>query len=139
MNTASKLIIISFIFGGLGLISNGIYQVGKDKVEDSIVTEVKQNGYDVKIGKFEFSKKGEPQTISKIVKVKTKENQYLRYVGAIFGAISLIFAIIACCLSKEYRIGSIAGSLGLICLAWEYVLIAVGIGEFVIIISLLSI
>jgi hypothetical protein len=138
MTTFTKLILTSFVIGGLGILSNGIYQVRKDKFDNERANQiVRDSEIEIEIGKIKINNKRVSDNPSNVKVADDTDRLLLRYIGAILGAISLVLAIIACCVSKQYKISSIAASVGLICLAWEYVLIAVGLAFFLIVISAL--
>ena len=92
----------------------------------------------LKIGKFEIKKSDKPQVAESDNYSKSDTKKYLRIAGAILGAVAILIAGISWVMSDSHRFAAVVVSMGLICLAWEYAMIAVSVAVVVLILGFLS-
>ena len=142
MLTKIKRSTVALLIGCLlafsGLVCNGLYQA--DIWRDNKSTNVQSNKTEVilKIGKIEIKKTDKPQFAESDNYSKSDTKKYLRIAGAILGAVAILIAGISWVMSDSHRFAAVVVSMGLICLAWEYAMIAVSVAVVVLILGSLS-
>ena len=146
----SKLTILGIFFALLGIIFNGVYQNNKYDVEEYEYKHPQKSAnsgspkFSIKIGDKEISyeKKAKPSDEQSITPApepdKPKNQKIYRLLGLICGVLALGCAVFHFSLKGNPRVSAAIVSVGLICIAWEYVLYAVGFAVIIIILSSLS-
>jgi hypothetical protein len=143
----SKLIITGIFFALLGIVLNGVYQNNKyDREEYESkhtyrVPEELSGKFTLKIGDKEFSyqRKGKDKD-QENKPVSLPENgprdlKIFRLLGLVCGVLALGCAIFYFSLKGNPRVSAAIVGAGLICIAWEYVLYAVGVAVVIVILS----
>ena len=121
-----------------GLICNGIYQANGQGIESQSKKQSEKSGVSLKFKNFEFKKSNKIQDTDTAQIHELDSKKYLRILGSMLGALAILIAGISWVMSDNHRFAAVVISLGLICLAWEYVMIAVCVAVIVLILGAIS-
>lgn len=116
---------MAFAFAFVGILSSGIYSSLNANRPDELVKANRQSRIALKIGKFEFTRTSPPKEVDELVQPKPT-GSYLRIVGGVSGALALVAAAAAAASTKRYKAALIAAVLGIVCLAWEFIMVGIG-------------
>lgn len=137
-NASKTFLAVSFIFSVLSISSNAYFELHKnDKLEKEVV-ETKRSKWSVKLGGFEYEHEGKPKEVKTTVVMKNESMKDFRSFGMAFGVLGLCLSAAAAFVSKNYKQSSVALGFALIGIGWEYVMYAVGIAIFIIIMGSMS-
>jgi hypothetical protein len=143
MNTriiSISILTLSIIFSGIGLTLNYIHKERKWQANErrEIIDKPDGNGLNIKIGKVELSLNENIGNESASENNRNDNKYNYRLIGGIFGILAIIMGSIYAILSKKIRLGIVPIALGLICVAWEYAMYAIGAAVLLLVLMAIS-
>ena len=133
---ATVLLIVAVLFATLGLMFNYIHQQRTWDEKESRSAVETSKGFSVRIGKTEMHLRHDSEKADE-PPVKSANMNY-RWIGGLCGIVAVVMGAIYAMMFNRIRFGVIPIALGLISIAWEYVMYAVGVAVLLLVLSALS-